>query len=269
MAERRRRPVASRPGYGNKPYSRPSAPGGSWKHDKSQNTPEISPANTSSDADTLVVSNLHYDVMPADLKMIFEAMGTLAREPTIKYDRSGRSLGVAYVQFSTSKAAKVALDRLNGMSAKGKPMSITFDSGRKPPGFGRPPPTGPKAASLINRIASAPLVDRVAKPPTIPETENTSGTNNTDNGKPTGKNVRSVGHGRSGKSSGGSGPKGNKPARVPKIPKTAEELDRELEAYLVNDSVGTTTGPTTSDGGMVVAVAATGTAAAEEDVEMA
>jgi len=45
----------------------------------------------------------------------------------------------------------------------GKPMNLAFDSGRKGPGFGRLPPTGPKAASLINRIASAPLIDRVAR----------------------------------------------------------------------------------------------------------
>ena len=48
-------------------------------------------------------------------------------------------------------------------SHTGKPMNLTFDSGRKGPGFGRLPPTGPKAASLINRIASAPLIDRVAR----------------------------------------------------------------------------------------------------------
>jgi len=259
MAERRRVGL-HRNGPGYKPYSRSSATEGARKDVGLQDVPR----KTSSDADTLVVSNLHYEVMPADLKMVFEAMGTLAREPTIKYDRSGRSLGVAYVQFLDSKDAKVALDRLNGMSAKGKPMNIALDPGRKTPGFGRPPPTGPKSASLINRIASAPLVDRVAKQhPTISETNRIQ----TDNGKPTtgGKNARSGGHGRPGKSSGaGGGSKGNKPARVPKIPKTAEELDKELEAYLVDDSVGS---GRTNGGDVVLTVA--GTAPAAEDVEMA
>jgi hypothetical protein len=73
------------------------------------------------------------------------------------------------------------MDRLNGVSAKGawavarllvgldaaagagKPMNIAFDSGRKGPGYGRPPPTGPRSGRLINRIGSAPLIDRVAK----------------------------------------------------------------------------------------------------------
>lgn len=37
-----------------------------------------------------------------------------------QYDRSGRSLGVAYLQFSNPKDAKLALDRLNGVVAKGE-----------------------------------------------------------------------------------------------------------------------------------------------------
>ena len=49
-----------------------SAPEGSWKHDKSQDAPAILPPRTSSDADTLVASNLHYEVMPADLKVCSE-----------------------------------------------------------------------------------------------------------------------------------------------------------------------------------------------------
>jgi len=192
-----------------------------------------------------------------------------------QYDRSGRSLGVAYVQFSNPKDAKLALDRLNGVVAKGKPMNIAFDSGRKGPGFGRLPPTGPKAASLINRIASAPLIDRVAKPPIISEAPNpNTDTNYIGDGQQSGgKNARSGTRGRPGKSSGGGG-RGNKPARITKIPKTAEELDKELEAYLVNDSanagtagntnVPTATTVTMSDGGLTAAVAG-----AAEDVEMA
>ena len=39
-----------------------------------------------------------------------------------QYDRSGRSLGVAYVQFSNSKDAKMALERLNGVVAKGESL---------------------------------------------------------------------------------------------------------------------------------------------------
>jgi len=178
-----------------------------------------------------------------------------------QYDRSGRSLGVAYVQFSNPKDAKAAVDRLNGVPAKGKPMNLTFDSGRKGPGFGRLPPTGPKAASLINRIASAPLIDRVARAPNDSEANM-----NTHDGQLTGgKNARSSGRVRPGKSSGGGGGKGNKPARFPKTPKTAEELDRELEAYLVNDNArvgppAVTNVPTMTDGGLVTAA---------EDVEMA
>jgi len=145
-------------------------------------------------------------------------------------------------------------------------MNISFDSGRKGPGFGRLPPTGPKAASLINRIASAPLIDRVAKPPIISEAPNP----NTDIGggqQTGGKYPRGGTRGRPGKSSGGGG-RGSKPARISKIPKTAEELDKELEAYLVDESTNVPTTATVmvtmSDGGPAAAVAG-----AAEDVEMA
>lgn len=49
---------------------RPEAPNGSWKHDKDQDRDERPAArnsNASSTSDTVVVSNLHYEVMPADL----------------------------------------------------------------------------------------------------------------------------------------------------------------------------------------------------------
>jgi hypothetical protein len=112
-----------------------------------------------------------------------------------------------------------------------------------------------------------------SRPPTISEAANDK-----DNGTQTGgKNARTGGgRGRPGKSSGiggGGGAKGNhKPARIPKAPKTAEELDRELEAYLVNDTAGTAGGaiaptPTLPGGGDLTAAASS--AAAVEDVEMA
>jgi len=113
-----------------------------------------------------------------------------------------------------------------------------------------------------------------SRPPIISEAPNpNTDTNNIGNGQQSGgKNARSGTRGRPGKSSGGGG-RGHKPARITKIPKTAEELDRELEAYLVNDSAnagtaGSTNVPTTtvtmSDGGPTAVVAG-----AAEDVEMA
>jgi len=61
------------------PYLTDSAPSGLWKR-------EVDSGSRSTDgpSERLVVTNLHYEVMPSDLKGIFESIGNLAREPTIR-----------------------------------------------------------------------------------------------------------------------------------------------------------------------------------------
>jgi len=135
--------------------------------------------------------------------------------------------------------------------AKGKPMAISWDQGRKGTS-GRPVPTGPKGSgnSLLNRIAAAPLVDRLAKPRPASDSGD----------KPSQSRARTARGNKTGP--GGKGASG-KPARMAKAPKTAEDLDRELEAYL-GDENGTSATPASDSEAIPTTVTLTA-----EDIEMA
>lgn len=87
-------------------------------------------------------------------------------------------------------------------------MSITFDT---PPPHLRRAVSAPHGSSLINRIQRTPLKDRLAS--------DDSQIRDSDGPGP----VRSHPRKRGG---------GPKPSRVPKKPKTAEELDKELDAFM-------------------------------------
>ncbi|CCO29372.1 hypothetical protein BN14_03383 [Rhizoctonia solani AG-1 IB] len=110
------------------PYTRPpppNNPGGQWVHDMAPGSTEDRkprPAVSSGTGDEparLLVSNLHYEVTEKDLSSIFGTIGTLLREPTIRYDRSGRSTGVANITYTHARDAKLAQKQLDGVMAKG------------------------------------------------------------------------------------------------------------------------------------------------------
>ncbi|KAF9458992.1 hypothetical protein BDZ94DRAFT_1291802 [Collybia nuda] len=202
-----------------KPYNRPSPRGdadGQWLHDKAPTGPRINANGTgrprhavvpaSAINTRLAVSNLHYEITPKDLTAIFGQIGTLVREPLIRYDRSGRSSGTAIIAFETPAEATRAKKQFNGILAKGQPMSIEFDT---------PPPHARRSASapvLLNRIQKLPLLDRLSRDDVHVKT-------------PSGPR-------------GGVGPVRSRPPRAggaragPKKPKTAEELDKELDAFM-------------------------------------
>ncbi|KAF9043514.1 hypothetical protein BDZ89DRAFT_1128220 [Hymenopellis radicata] len=189
-----------------KPYSRPGAGDGQWLHDKAPGVKTghaPAPARPSnSPSSQLLVSNLHYEVTPADLNSVFGQIGTLVREPHIRYDRSGRSTGTAVISFETAAEATKAQQQFDGLSAKGQPMSISYHT------VARRSVSAPTTSTLLNRIQKQPLLNRLgvdepaskAKPGPIR-------TKPARNGKAT-----------------------TKPA--PKKPKTAEDLDKELEAFM-------------------------------------
>ncbi|KAI9509919.1 hypothetical protein F5148DRAFT_1183885, partial [Russula earlei] len=110
--------------------SRAREPGDSdWVHDRAPDAPRSTtqpPDLAGSLSNKLMVTNLHYDIMPKDLTAIFGQIGTLVREPFIRYDRSGRSSGVAIITFETPAEATRAKKQLDGVLAKGQPISIEF-----------------------------------------------------------------------------------------------------------------------------------------------
>lgn len=227
-----------------KPYSRPPnrprRSDGDWLHDKApgaaqarQNAPTAPSTGTVAPNTKLLVSNLHYEVTPKDLTQVFGIMGTLVREPLIRYDRSGRSTGVAIISYETAAEAKQALAHYNGKLCKGQPMTIEFDSG--------PPPRARRASapSLINRIQKPNLLDRLGGDDSQAQNSRAS-TNGTGP-------IRTKARGE------------RKPAprekKAKQQPKSAEELDMELDAFMKDD-----TAPSAASNGAAVATT--------EDVEM-
>lgn len=202
--------------HNKKPYSRPAprprGSDGEWLHDKAPGAPRTASVLTPNEASAstttkLIISNLHYELTTKDLSQIFGQAGTLVREPLIRYDRSGRSSGVAIVSYETLSEAARGKELFNGKTAKGQPMSIEFYN--PPTSAPRPGRRGAAPASLIDRIQKPALLDRLSR-------------NDTQ---------------RQPKSSG-PGPvrTKNRPApRVPKKPKTAQELDMELDAFMGDD----------------------------------
>ncbi|KAF8636893.1 hypothetical protein AX17_003145 [Amanita inopinata Kibby_2008] len=221
-----------------KPYSRPASRGvdGKWLHDKAPADPSNGasrPPPTAAVNRKIVVSNLHYEITPKDLAAIFGQIGTLVREPLIRYDRSGRSSGTAIISFETAAEATRAKKQFDGILAKGQPMSITFDTA--PPRPARRSASAPNQ-SLLNRIQKPPLLDRLSRDDTAakaaPVSRGTVG--------PVRTRTRDI-----------------KGKREPKKNKTAEELDKELDAFMGDSE------PVSQSGTAAVQAATT-----QEDVDM-
>ncbi|KAF8916489.1 hypothetical protein CPB85DRAFT_1374632 [Mucidula mucida] len=188
-----------------KPYSlqRPGGSDGQWLHDKAPARPSHSPSSQ------LLVSNLHYEVTPADLNSVFGQIGTLVREPHIRYDRSGRSTGTAVITFETAAEAAKAQQQFDGLSAKGQPMSISYHT------VARRSVSAPTTSTLLNRIQKQPLLNRLGVDEPAPKA------------KPHASHTRYSGPIRT------KAPRNGKPTQTgAKKPKTAEDLDKELEAFM-------------------------------------
>ncbi|TDL25200.1 hypothetical protein BD410DRAFT_765817 [Rickenella mellea] len=228
----------SRPSNGNsgKPYARPNRPkpsDGMWQHDKAPGVPRaVANTNTNGVArgpqaglnSKLVVSNLHYNVNAKDLTAIFGQIGTLVREPHIKYDRSGRSTGIAYITYETPVEATRAKKQFDGILAKaGQPMTVVYDTAPIAPRAARRSVSAP--SSLMDRIQKRPLLERLGSDtesaPQRPAAAATNGDRRAAGGP-----VRNRGRRRG----------SERPARARNEPKTAEELDKELDAFMGDEA---------------------------------
>ncbi|KAG2064348.1 hypothetical protein BDR04DRAFT_1137409 [Suillus decipiens] len=191
-----------------KPYSRPRGSDGQWAHDRAplQSARANAPANTGSTT-KLIVSNLHYEITPKDLVSIFGQIGTLVREPLIRYDRSGRSSGVAVVSFETPLQATRAKRQFEGKLAKGQPMEIAFDVAPS------------RTTSLLSRIERPSLAERLS-----------GGAGLKQQG---GAGMARTRQPRSARAASSSKTKASKPVRS-RTP-TAEQLDQELDVFMADD----------------------------------
>ncbi|KAF7426324.1 hypothetical protein PC9H_008692 [Pleurotus ostreatus] len=231
----------------SKPHSRTPADG-QWLHDKAPTgrSRDVSPKGSinSSPGSRLVVAGLHYEITPKDLNAIFGQVGTLISEPFIRYDRSGRSTGVAIVTYETTEEASKALKQFNGLLAKGQPMDISFDTSAPRPS------RKSTTTALLNRIQKQPLLSRLAA-----DSEDAEMSTKDSDRRRTGS-LRSRGR-RIGRGAQGGGRRGGKAERKPQ---TAEDLDKELEAFMGDTAPPQTTTATEKVGEV---------AAPTQDIDMA
>ncbi|KAK7462707.1 hypothetical protein VKT23_007294 [Stygiomarasmius scandens] len=188
----------------------------------------------------------------------------------LKYDRSGRSSGVAIISYETTEEATKAKKQFHGILAKGQPMEIAFDTFVPRPNSRRS--VSAPTHSLLNRIQKPALAERL------------SADDMQVDGRKDGGGVGPI---RTRPNRGGRGGKpGSKPAKSSKPPpksqkpKTAEELDKELDAFMGDggDSGAATAGTPVGESAVaadvdvdaaVAAVDATATTVPAQDVEMA
>ncbi|ETW05940.1 hypothetical protein H310_03574 [Aphanomyces invadans] len=120
--------------------------------------PDVEADNVTELDNTLCVKNLNFSTTEAVLKAAFEKYGTL-RKVTIarKKDRHGKlnlSMGFGFVEFSTSAAAKNAMQMLQGNLLEGHAMDIKLSRKQLQPVKAKPAKTEtPKTKVICRNIA--------------------------------------------------------------------------------------------------------------------
>uniref|UniRef100_A0A0D9VSJ4 RRM domain-containing protein n=1 Tax=Leersia perrieri TaxID=77586 RepID=A0A0D9VSJ4_9ORYZ len=219
-----RRPF-KRSGNRAEPYQPPKAPESAWQHDMYSDVAagggggggsggggRVSAIETGT---KLYISNLDFGVSTEDIKELFSELGDLKRY-VIHYDRSGRSKGTAEVVFARRGDAVAAVKKYNNVQLDGKPMKIEI--------LGTNTPTSAAALPANN----GGYVRNIAK--SAPR----GGPAGLQQGRhrPRGGGRRRGGGGGGG-GGGGSGGSGGRRGKERNQPKSAEELDADLEKWLM------------------------------------
>ncbi|KAH6964210.1 hypothetical protein DER45DRAFT_139476 [Fusarium avenaceum] len=77
------------------------------------------------------VDNIHYDLTEDDLEELFRRIGPVTRLQ-LRYDRSGRSEGTAYVTYESKEDAQEAVKQFDGANANGQPIRLALLPNRNP-----------------------------------------------------------------------------------------------------------------------------------------
>ncbi|GAA5884809.1 hypothetical protein JCM16303_007281 [Sporobolomyces ruberrimus] len=234
-----RRKSGGQGGARGSPYARPA--GDSWKHDKYDDKPASAATTTaqpgslasrlssgsapvagtgraSAKTTRLVVKDLHYEVSERELETLFVQIGPLATPPKIKFDRSGRSTGLAWIHYTTEENAEKAKESFDGAPCKGQAIRIEYDY--------RSERAQPAPGSLLARLDSNPNAPRGPRNGPTPAVrggrphvgpQRGVGSTNPDTRPP-----------RPPRGEGGGGRGG----KVRREPKTNDDLDKELEAFM-------------------------------------
>ncbi|CAZ79502.1 unnamed protein product [Tuber melanosporum] len=76
-------------------------------------------------AGKLRVENIHYELGEEELLGLFERQGVVLKLE-LKYDRAGRSEGIAFVTYEREADAKRAIAEFDGANANGQPIHLTL-----------------------------------------------------------------------------------------------------------------------------------------------
>ncbi|KAI5796325.1 RNA binding protein [Peziza echinospora] len=96
----------------------------------------------------LRVENIHYELGQEDLVSLFTRIAPPI-SVVLKYDRAGRSEGIAYVTYERESHALRAIDEFDRANAHGQPIFLTLVPTSAPAGSGR---------SLFDRVEAPPAV---------------------------------------------------------------------------------------------------------------
>ncbi|RKP07406.1 hypothetical protein THASP1DRAFT_30770 [Thamnocephalis sphaerospora] len=154
----------------------------------------------------LTVTNLFYEVSENDLKELFSQVGALEKVH-LRFDRAGRSTGVAEVVYAEANGARRAMERYNNVTLDGQPMRISYGISKK---RSDAPST---TVSILSRLGDKATGD---------DEETRKGTTRTGRGR--------------GNSQGSRRPRGRNAPRERTEPKSLDQLDAELDSYMQMDA---------------------------------
>lgn len=75
-------------------------------------------------AKNIFVGNLSWDVTADDLLALFQSFGAVAQTQVITDRQTGRSRGFGFVKMDDEGEVQSAIDALNGMSFRGRPLTV-------------------------------------------------------------------------------------------------------------------------------------------------
>jgi RNA recognition motif-containing protein len=79
----------------------------------------------------MYVSNLSFHATDDNLRELFEKFGTVSSAKIITERESGRSRGFGFVEMSTEKEAREAIQGLNHKEIEGRPLSVSVAKEKK------------------------------------------------------------------------------------------------------------------------------------------
>lgn len=80
----------------------------------------------------LFLGNLSWDLSQDDIQELCAPFGDIVEVNLITDQRSGRSKGFAFVEYSTEEEAKAAMDELNEKEVDGRNMFVKYAQPKKP-----------------------------------------------------------------------------------------------------------------------------------------